>query len=163
MSQKREKLGKIASDLLQKEPESRDPIELEREMHKDYEENVIECIRQHQNIFPGDFYVVVLTKNERVMANVFRNFFFARVSCPSPEYDQAVYRYTRIDDLVDFLWVIPSKPAVEYLKQNKAYIDPGEYDLLKFVLDFEDGTLLRISKRLNGEKIGSNITNLLEI
>lgn len=36
---KRETVGKLATDLSKKEPDTRDPIELEREMHKDYEKN----------------------------------------------------------------------------------------------------------------------------
>jgi hypothetical protein len=157
MEDKRDKIGKIATDLLQKEPETYDPIEYERAMHEDYEEELINCILAHEKVFTGDFYVVVITKKERLLQNVIRNFFFARQSCPTPEYDQAVYRYTRADDVVDFLWVIPSKDTVELLHNNALQVPPEERELLQFVLDFQDGTLLNLAKSLNGERKESNI------
>ena len=64
---KRDTVGKISSELLQKEPETRDPIELQREIHKEYEKNIIDCIRRHENLYTGDFYLEVITKKERLM------------------------------------------------------------------------------------------------
>ena len=71
-----ETVGKIASQLMQKEPESRDPIELQREMTSEYIANLIECINRYKKTFVHDFYVVVITKNEKLLPNVFRNQFF---------------------------------------------------------------------------------------
>lgn len=150
-------VGKISSDLLQKESPTRDPIELEREMHKDYEVNVWKCIERSRKDFHGDFYVVVVTKKERLMPNVLRNYFIGRSSCPTPEYDQTVYHYHKTDDHIEFLWVIPSKDTCELMRNNALQIADDEKRLLYYVLSFYDGSLLKKSKKLNREKEISNI------
>jgi len=55
------------------------------------------------------FYVCVITKKERLMDNVLRNYFLARSTCPTPQYDQTVYKYHRDSGAIQFLWVLPSK------------------------------------------------------
>lgn len=159
MSEKRVKktktVGNEAYDRLLKTPESTDPIELEREMHKDYESNINQCINSNLKEYSGDFYVVVTTKKERLMQNVLRNYFFGRKSCPTPEYDQTVYKYDRSSGMVEFLWVLPSKDTCEMMRDNALKIVPEERMLRDFVLDFYDGTLFKLSKRLNGEESDS--------
>ena len=100
--QARDTVGKISSEMLLKEPCSRDPIELERAMHTDYVKNVEECVTTAKKEFLGDFFVVVLTKKEHLMQNVLRHYFLARQSCPTPNYDQTIYHYSRIRDDVNF-------------------------------------------------------------
>lgn len=147
----KETIGKISSDLLQKEPETRDPIEIQREAHKDYCKHLEECIYKHKKFFMNDFYVVVITKQERLMHNVIRNFFAARLSCPTPTYDQTVYKFNYKDNSIEFLWVVPSKDTCEYLASNALIVDNDERVLLGFVIDFYNNTLLNKAKKLNGE------------
>ena len=142
MKEKRETVGKLSLELSQKEAPTRDPIELEREMHEDYDAHLWECVDASKKWMRGSFFVVVITKNEKLMPNVFRNYFFARSSCPSPDYDQTVYRYDRDQDCLNFIWVIPSQEASHYLKNNALKVANEEKQLLQFVLDFADGTLL---------------------
>ncbi len=151
----RDTVGKISSELLKKEPETRDPIELEREMHKDYIAHIHDAIFRGKQDFTGDFYIVVITKKEPLMENVIRNYFTVRKSCPTPDYDQTVYRLKRVDDLVEFLWVIPSKDTCILLKENALQVAPEEKDLLRYVMDFADGTLFKLAKKLNGEKLNT--------
>lgn len=151
----RETVGKIAVDLMAKEPETKDPIEQMREQLSEYEKNFYECLAAHKSVFPGDFYIVVLTKKEPLMQNVLRNYFMARQSCPTPDYDQAVYRYIRADERIDFLWIIPSRDTCKLFKKNALQIHPTERELLNFVLAFADGSLFKLCKELNGEKDNS--------
>ncbi len=151
----KETVGKISSDLIVKPLETTSPIEQMREQLSEYDKNIMECIDRNKKDLIGDFYVVVLTKRERLMQNVLRNYFYARISCPTPDWDQAVYKYNRNSDDIVFMWVIPSKQACEEMTMNKHLIDPSEYRLLEYVLAFNDGTLLRIAKQLNGEKVSS--------
>lgn len=144
-------VGKQALMLMAKEPDTRSPIELERAMHEDYEKHIYECVERCKKEFPQDFFVVVETKKEKLLQNVVRNFFFGRLSCPTPNYDQTVYRYSRADDKVEFLWVIPARDICQHLKENAVQVAPAERDLLNFVLDFSDGTLFERCKKLNGE------------
>jgi hypothetical protein len=148
----RETIGKISSDLIVKPLETTSAIEQMQEQLTDYDKNIMECVDRCKNDFPGDFYVVVITKRERLMQNVIRNYFYGRLSCPTPDWDQTVYKYSRMNDDLVFMWVIPSKQACEEITMNKHLIPPEEWRLLEYVLAFNDGTLLRLAKDLNGEK-----------
>lgn len=145
-------VGKIATDLAAKTPETRSPIELEQELHKEYEKNVLECVQKGVKETDGDFFVVVITKKEPLFPNVLRHYYFWRISCPTPDYDQTVYKYTRDAQKIDFIWTIPSRDTSFLLRENKLIVDPTEYGLLEFVLKFDDGTLRKLAKKLNGEK-----------
>jgi hypothetical protein len=152
MNEKRDTVGKISSELLKQESPTNSAIELEREMHTEYDKNILECVDSGRKQYHGVFYVVVITKRERLMPNVFRNYFFARETCPTPDWDQAVYRYMKSADAIEFLWVIPSKDTCEHLKENALHVTAAEKQLLNFVLDFSDGTLLNMAKKLNKER-----------
>jgi len=154
---KRKTVGAEALELLQKEPGTHTAVDQMREQLDDYEANIHECIRKNKRKFLGDFYVVVITKKEKLMQNVLRHYFFARQSCPTPDYDQAVYRYIKADDKLDFLWVLPAADAVNFMKNNPHAISQDKYELLGYVLQFVDGSLLRLAKKLNMEKRDSNI------
>ena len=99
-----------------------------------------------------DFYVVVNTKKERLMDNVIRNYFYHRKSCPTPEWDQVVYKYKYSSGELEFMWVVPSMHTCKMFKENLLSIDKKEKELLQFVLDYEDGTLFRLAKKENGER-----------
>lgn len=147
----RDTIGKISTDLLLKTPDSRDPIELQREMQKDYEKNIFECIDTHKKSFPGDFYIEVVTKKERLMSNVLRNYFFGTLACPTPTYDQTLYKYHRSEEWLEFLWVLPAKDICEMLTFNALEVPESERELLNFVLSLNDGSLLQKARTLNGE------------
>lgn len=171
---KRETVGKIAQDILNKTPETLDPIELQQEMQKEYIDNLIfavehakkraDCSTFHENkpcdileARLGDFYIIVITKKERLLQNVVRNYFFTRDACPTPDYDQAVYRYNSHDDSIEFVWVIPDKETCLMMLDNKMHIPPEQGQLLQFILDFKDGTLFMKAKKLNGEEVESSL------
>jgi hypothetical protein len=157
MAETRDTIGKIATELMEKIPESRDPIELERAMHADYDKHLYDAIARGFREYHGDFYVVVDTKKERLLENVLRNYFYCRSTCPTPTYDQTVYKYHRKDENIEFIWVIPSKDTCQIYRDHCLEVDPEERDLLQFVLEFYDGSLLRKCKILNNEESASNI------
>lgn len=148
---KKETVGSIARELMLKAPETRDPIELEREMQQDYLKYLIECVEQHKKTLPGDFYVEVTTKNEPLLPNVFRNYFSARNSCPTPNYDQSIFFYNKKEDRIEYIWTLPSREVSHYLLKNRNEIVPSEQQLLKFVIEFALGDLFALCKKLNGE------------
>ncbi len=145
-------VGAASLDLMLKNHSQASAIDYEREMHKDYEREIFNCIDEHLNKIDGSFFVVVLRKQERLMQNVHRNFFFARKSCPTPTYDQVVYKYHRDLDAVEFLWVVPDMETAAVFTRNFLQIVPEEKQLLKFILDFNDGTLDALAKKLNNEE-----------
>ena len=145
-------VGQKAVELSNIIPDTRDPIELEREAHKAYEENVLACLKSSKNQYIGSFYIVVLIKREKKLQNVLRHLYFSRGSCPTPHPDQTVYRYDHEDDEIQFCWTLPSEDTCVLFKQNVAIIDPLEWELLENVLNYYDGSLHDLAKRLNGEK-----------
>lgn len=148
----RETVGKLSSDLSLKQPETRSPIEQMRENLTDYDKNLHECIAAGKKVYPGDFFIEVITKQEPLMPNVIRNYFLHRYSCSTPNYDQIMYKYTLENDQITFLWVIPSRAICHLLLEHRLEVPVEEYGLLDFVLQFERGDLFRMCKTLNGEE-----------
>ena len=147
-------VGQTSVELLQKEPETRSPIDIQREVHKEWDKELFECIDRGKKDISGDFFVVVITKKEKLMPNVLRNYFGFRRSCPTPDWDQTVFHYHAEGDRIEFLWVVPSRDTCELFEQNVLQIADAEKELLRYVLDFKDGTLMRKTKQLNKEYIG---------
>lgn len=151
---KRETVGKISTDLLWGAQELDHSAEEQmREMLELWESNLLECIERGKKEFAHDFYIVVDTKKEPKMQNVLRNVFIPRSTCPTPTYDNSVYKYHRGDENLEFLWVLPSKATCSMMKDRALEIPEDQKDLLQFVLDDADGTLLRRCKTLNKEII----------
>lgn len=153
---KKETVGSISSGLiLTEEKPDHSATEQMREQLTDFDKNLFEVVDAGKKVYAADFYCVVLTKREQLMSNVIRNYFFHRSTCPTPDYDQATYRYDKKTDSVEFLWVIPNKDACEYMRDNPLEIHPNERLLLQFVLDFYDDTLTKKSKYLNKEELNT--------
>lgn len=150
-------VGEVSLELSQKEPETRSPIEQMRENLSEYEKNIYLCAGRYKKNFPEDFFIVVITKRERLMQNVLRNYFTGRLTCPTPDYDQTVYRYNKIGDYIEFIWTIPDRETCHVFRDNALKIVESERELLRFVMDFNDGTLYKLCKRLNGEKLDTPI------
>jgi hypothetical protein len=149
---KRDTVGKIVTDLRKKTPDSRNPVEIMQEQLTDYEKNIFETIEKGRALYGDDFYIVVINKKERLLEGVYRNFFLHRKSCPTPVWDQIVYKYTYLPEILEFLWVIPAKDVCEYLKEHALEIVGSERELLNYVAQFYTGHLDRIAKRLNNEQ-----------
>jgi hypothetical protein len=151
MVKERETVGKIASELMVKPVESETPFEQMSEQLSDWDKNIFECVERCKKYYAGDFYVVVITKKEKLMNNVIRNYFLGTIACPTPTWDQTVFAFNRSDESIDFLWTVPDKATCLVFSQYRTMVHPSEHQLLKFVLDFEDGTLLDIARKRNGE------------
>lgn len=153
----RPSIGESVSQLLSTTPDSCDPIEIQRTMQKEYLDNLLHCTSEHRKKVLSDFFVVVITKNEKLLPNVFRNYFFARNSCPTPDYDQSVFKFCADTEDLAFLWSIPSMDACIHLRENAVLVAPEERELLACVLNFADGTLYKLAKQLNREQIDSGL------
>jgi hypothetical protein len=152
--EKRKTVGQIYLDVMNKKDDPQEAEELRREMQKDYEKNIYECVERGLKEFEDDFFVHVETKKERLTPNVIRNYFIPRRSCPMPFYDQTLYRYHKNDGRVEFIWVIPSKDTCINYRDHALEVDTEEKELLQYILDFYDGTLQRLSDSLNEELYG---------
>lgn len=151
----RKTVGAFSQELLQKQFDTRDPIELQREMQQEYIDNLVVCVEKNINQFKGDFFVVVITKKEPLMPNVLRNYFFTRTSCPTPDYDQTVYKYTYETQELEYLWCVPDRETCFVFLENKDKVIFEETELLDTIIDFNDGSLFRMAKKLNNEQENS--------
>lgn len=162
-------VGKLVSELSLKTPDSLDPIEIQRATEQEYINELIWCVKHalkketcrdacpahcdERIALHGDFFVEALVKKEKILVNTFRNFFIPRTTCPTPCYDQTVYRYDAQKEEIEFLWVIPDKETCEVFRENKHIIVPEEQALLRNILSFYDGTLFKRAKKYNGEQL----------
>lgn len=161
-------LGSISTELKNKKPDIVNPQEIQRAQEKEYLDNLTWCVKHAlkevscadldmhdqcstRQAMKADFFVVALLKKEKLLENVLRNYFIATKDCPTPTYDQTVYRYNYSKGDIEFLWVIPDRETCLTFLENKDKIVPSERMLLQFVLDFYDKKLLQLCKRLNKE------------
>lgn len=161
-------VGKIASDLLASGSGKSDPREIQRATEKEYIDNLEWCVQhalkkvdcssvkghdicKNREALEGDFFVSVLLKKEKILENVLRNYFIATKDCPTPFFDQTMYKYNSKKEAIEFLWVIPDQETCLTYKENAKKVVPSERALLQYILDYYDGTLHRICKTLNGE------------
>jgi hypothetical protein len=150
--EKKEKVGKIAVDLLAKADDKHTVGEQMREQLSEYDQDLYVCFEINKKKYDSRFYIVVLTRSVPNLPNILRHQFFARRTCPTPGYDQCVYQCHKDWPEPKFVWVIPSKEYSEHMHNNRDMVPLEEYELLRFVLDYYDGTLLKLCKLLNNEK-----------
>lgn len=150
-------VGQYSYEMQQKPDEKINSIDLQREIHKgnssedSFENQVRIAVERGEKMFEGDFYVVVLFKKERLMKNVVRQYFFPRKSCPTPEFDQVVYRYFPKENRLDFIWVIPDKQSTMDLAFMRGELPDEQQQLVKFARDFNSGKLDKLCEKLNSE------------
>jgi hypothetical protein len=161
-------LGTISTELLKSAPASLSPIDIQRETEKEYLDNLVwaveharkkvDCskIPEHESCktrhaIEGDFYITAILKREKLLTNVLRNYFIPTVSCPTPTFDQTLYKFNSKKEEIEFLWVVPDKETCEIFRENIHQIVPQEQQLLDFIIKYYDGTLFYMAKRLNGE------------
>ena len=153
-AEKKETAGQIYQKLKNKYHESNEKIhvfELQEAMQADYIPKLVAQVDKDKLLTDGDLYIEVCTKRNPIMPEMIGNWFKSRITCPTPWYDQSVFRYDRKADKIVYLWTIPDVQICYELVQNQLLLSPDERALLKFVLDFKDGTLLQMAKKLNNE------------
>jgi len=150
---KREKVGKISTDLINKDTSIIDVRDQGEAMTSEYMKELFKTIEDGKKIYSNDFFVVVITKREKLLTNVMRNYFLHRSTCPTPDYDQAVYHYIKSNDETELLWVIPSKQFSIYIVDNALTLDSEYKELIGFVLDFKNNILFDKAKKFNNEDL----------
>jgi hypothetical protein len=138
-----------------------DIIEYRRAMEPDIMDRLyktIDATRFKDGYYGKDFYIVLLTTNDRVLRQP-KLTFLARKSCPTPVYKQSVWKWKDFAGTLEFLWSIPDAILYYHIINNQAkYLNDNETsDLAKFVVLMENGELLRWVKKENGEKIDAVI------
>ena len=156
-TQPRPTVGQQAAEALQYQPDQISVMKQQQAMQQEYMKHLLETIDAGYNTYKKSFFVEVITKNEKLLPNVFRNYFCHRLTCPTPNYDQSVYRFDADKNEVQYIWTVPSRDASHHLKDNAHLVVHEERELLSFVLKFADGTLYNLCKKYNNEMPDSPI------
>ncbi len=162
---KKQTAGQIIQDVASKNQLDDAHQEYRKVMFRDFEEKIWECAinAKGQQLYENkDFYVVVLFKVDRLLHNSVTPYFFARRSCPTPVFNQIVFKYHTKSAQLQYLWNIPNQATYEYILKNRIEASADNKQLLQFCLAFEDGSLLNFVKKENGEKKDAIIYNTAE-
>lgn len=143
MTEERKTVGEIALDL-QQDHYQQDVIETQREMQKDYLDELFKCAKRHEEIFGTEkpYYVCVQVKRERLLQNVIRSYFYARRTRPIPDYDLSLYYYDPATEDISFVWCIPDRETVEYILENQHLLSYDHEQLVGFCKSFKANTLI---------------------
>src|ERR1700690_1534046 len=141
-------VGKVAVELAAKADNKHTATDQMRESLTEWEQNVMDAAQKGLKFYSSDFFVVVLTKKEALFENIFRNFFFPRKSCPTPEYDQTVYQYIYDADALKYLWTMPDKESVFMYRDNFKEVPEEEKQLMGYALSFLNGDLNLLCRKL---------------
>jgi len=161
VSMAKKTLGSVVTDLNKQQTPEQIPVLLKAaEMKSEYMDNLLEAVDRGCKRFPGDFFIEVSTKKEKLLDRVYRDYFADLISCPAPFWDQTVFRYNRFEGRIEYLWTLPGRNEAFYMAEHAKEIlkqpdHTGEKELLGFVLKAIDGTLTKMMKSYNNEKPNS--------
>lgn len=102
-----------------------------------------------------DFYISINARYEKLL-NEYNQVYFCRLSCPSPDFGQILYKVNHKNKTLEFIWVIPLKnnykSIVKDLAFNLNHINEGQRKLAKFCALMQSGELMKWCKIANNEK-----------
>jgi hypothetical protein len=149
-------VGKYISDTAHQAPDSRDPTEIRNVIRSDqsYQDGLEDAchafINKHRH--RGDFFVSVLTKQERVLLNrVTRHYYIGRFTCPTPNYDTAAWKFNAKLRKCELVYQIGDKNSTIDMVRFPQFYAQLQPELLRYALMFQSGELMRMTKELNGE------------
>jgi hypothetical protein len=150
-------VGKLIYDAAQRPQYEAEVGEIINDELNRYIVVLTEKVVQGKKKFEGkNFYIEICLKRERLMPSILpRIYGHARQTCPTPNNDQDVWFYIPSQEQLQYVWSIPCPSGCIDLKSRALNIRPEERQLLKFVYDYEDGTLFRLMKKLNNEEDNS--------
>lgn len=132
--------------------------EIRNLMAKDYLKKRDQKIQEGIKKFDGDFYIQMMFLRDKTMKHgkVFRTIGRACRGVASPVCHSHMWKYHRHSGYLELLWSIPSMDECMYMLHNKHLVHPQEYDLLKYVIAFADGSLDRLCDAEN-EKVAERL------
>lgn len=153
--------GEISLELEKKGDQKINPVDLQQAIHKgnksedSWENQINICVKEGMEFYPmdKDFFVVVLFKKERLLRNIVRQYFLYRLSCPTPAWDQVVFKYHRKASSLEFIWVVPDKKNCIALPLKADVLPYEQQALIQYARDFNNGVLDERCALLNGELV----------
>ena len=135
------------------------PNQAAEQMVSDYYKELETCVNNHINLpfFSNrDFYIIVLMKRERLL-NAMGKRTIHRITtafpfCPRPDYDRNVYKYHHKQQVIEELWLLPSKRTCQFLMKHPDAVQEGEQNLLNYCKLRDQGFLYKMMKKENNER-----------
>lgn len=113
---------------------------------------VIQTIENGKKEFPHkDFYVDIVWKTKRDESYEIEYVGVAWQACPTPHYNQTVYKYNRAVDDVEILWTLPPEQECLDMYEHRNELDASEWPLLPYVMSFYDGSLFNLVNKKEKE------------
>lgn len=113
--------------------------------------NVEKAVKDGLRSFDSNFYIAKHTRRNAYIVNSIQNHYLIRQTCPMPEYSQSVWKYTRKDDVLEELWVLPEETEAIEMMHNSKYINKDEFALMEYVIKFKNGELKQLALKEGAE------------
>lgn len=142
---------------LRKEVEEENRLTSEKTLNSIYQ--VAQLTATKDFFLNRDFYLVLVKTNDMTSKEPLDNVFVRR-SCPTPGYNQNVFKYHHLTGTLEFLWTIPRQHIYWHMYKNRSYyiLDPKYKRQTAFIVSMESGKLLDWVKKENGELPDAVIT-----
>lgn len=136
-----------------------DLLDTQKPASRTYLDELFTNITKGKELYPQKpcFFIEVFTRQDKIMVMTMVSTFIPRITCPTPTFNQTVYRYIRTEDVLEYIWTIPSNERCLYYLQNPIGKSEGESALIGFVHDLKDGTLEKIAQELNHEEFQAHL------
>lgn len=137
------------------------PAELIKEGKlKNFDKNLELVIEYGKKAYGKDFYIERRTWHEWALGGPENGIIKARATCPTPHYMQTAIKYHFKEEAIEYLWTIPAKWQFAKYKRNALTLNLTDQKILKYILEFEDGTLDHKTKILNKEPLNREVRRI---
>lgn len=130
-------------------------MELMEQLVSTYPEQIWKCVDRGKMLFKAnptrDFFVSSALKQEPLTPNIWKNQFFTSLECPRPYLNFTVYKYHRKADELELIWCLPDRETLNFYYKHRHLASLQDYVLLKYCIEYKDGTLWKRMRELNGE------------
>ncbi len=151
IEEKRKPLSEVSLKQSQNDNGTDDLMEIAESRATTFEQCVYETLDRGRKTYPNrDFYIYINHKREQALHKVIRNLYGIRLTCPNPNYEQTVYKFHVKDERLEFIWSVPNRDICKFMYENRTLVSPGDYDVLRTVIDFRDGELYKKALMLDG-------------
>lgn len=133
-------VGQASLELSDKAKEKYDAVELQREMTKDYLNEIYKTAKSVN--WEDPFYICVQARKERLLENVVRNQFYARKTRPLPDFDLTCFSYDPKTEDLKYEWTIPDPDTCLWLLANEDELPEDHQQLIYFIKQFSQGKLI---------------------
>ena len=130
-------------------------MELMEQLVSTYPDQIWICVDRAKELFKSnpnrDFFVSSALKQEPLTPKIWKNQFFPSLECPRPYLNFTVYKYHRKTDELELIWCLPDRETLNHYYNNRHLASPQDFVLLKYCIEYKDGSLWKRMKALNNE------------